>query len=181
MTELTHDQARRHLHAAADGNLSAESRAALNAHLDACPKCQEYAAEFNWLQSALYRAWQTRWRARHSLANMPARVLSSARKAVERKLFLNFANAFAQTGTILVVAMLVVGVFQNQSLQFDNQAGTSAAGDSASTRFGGNLPAFELEANDGSPPLISRYSSEEDGQEPVILPGWTNSTVPIMQ
>ncbi|MEK7327790.1 MAG: zf-HC2 domain-containing protein [Chloroflexota bacterium] len=181
MTELTHDQARRHLHAAADGNLSAEGRAALNAHLDACPKCQAYAAEFNRLQSALYRAWHTRWRARHSLADMPARVLSSARRAVERKLFLSFANAVAQAGTILVVAMFVMGIFQNQSVRFDNQAGTSAAGASVSTRFGGNLPAFELEANDGSPLLISRYSSEEDRQEPVVLPGGTNSTVPIMQ
>jgi anti-sigma factor RsiW len=181
MTELTHDQARRYLHAAADGNLSAEGRAALNAHLDACPKCQAYAAEFNWLQSALYRAWQTRWRARHPFADMPARVLSSARRAVERKLFLSFANVFAQAGTILVAAMLVVGIFQGQSLRFDNQAGTSAAGASLSTRFGANLPAFELEANGDSPPLISRYGFEEDRQEPVVLPSRTNSTMPIMQ
>ncbi len=181
MTELTHDQARRHLHAAADGNLSAEGRAALNAHLDACPKCQAYAAEFNRLQSALYRAWHTRWRARRSLTDMPARVLSSARRAIERKLFLSFANAFAQAGTILVVAMLVVGIFENQSLRFDNRAGTSAAGASLSTHFGDNLPAFELEDNGDAPLLISRFGSEDDGQEPFVLPGKTNSTVPIMQ
>jgi anti-sigma factor RsiW len=181
MTELTHDQARRHLHAAADGNLSAEGRAALNAHLDACPKCQAYAAEFNWLQSALYRAWQTRWRARHSLANMPARVLSSARRAVERKLFLSFANAFAQAGTILVVAMLVVGIFQNQSVRFDSPArASSATGASLSARFEANLPAFELEADGDSPP-ISRFDSEEDWQGPVVLPGRPNATTPIVQ
>lgn len=181
MTELTHDQARRYLHAAADGNLSPEGRAALNAHLDACPKCQAYAAEFNWLQSALYRAWQTRRRARHSFANMPARVLGSARRAFERKLFLSFANAFAQAGTILVVAMLTVGILQNQSFRFDNQAETSAAGASLSTRFGANLPAFELEDNGDAPSLINRYGSEEDWPEPVVLPTRTNSTVPIMQ
>ncbi len=182
MTELTHDQARRYLHAAADGNLSAKGRAALNAHLDACPKCQAYAAEFNRLQSALYRAWHTRWRARRSLTDMSARVLSSAHRAVERKLFLSFANAFAQAGTILVVAMFVIGIFQNQSVRFDGPAtNTSAAGASLSTRLESNLPAFELEADSYSPSLISQLDSEEDWPGPVVLPGRPNSTLPIVQ
>ena len=183
MTELTHDQARRHLHAAADGNLSAKGRAALNAHLDACPKCQAYAAEFNRLQSALYRAWHTRWRARRSLTDMSARVLSSARRAVERKLFLSFANAFAQAGTILVVAMFVIGIFQNQSVRFDGSATntSAAAGASRSTRLESNLPAFELEADSYSPSPISPLDSEEDWQGPVVLPGRPNSTLPIVQ
>ncbi len=180
MIELSHDQVRRQLQAAVDGQSSAESRAALRAHLDVCPKCQAYAAEFNWLHRALYRAWRARWHTRRSLADMSSRVLASARREIQRKLFFGFANAFARVGTLIVVVAFVVGSIQNQNLQPDNSAnGSASANDSFTTRFDSKLPAFELESDNVQPLPSNGPVIDEDWHSPGLINRLSNT--PILQ
>ncbi len=61
MTGLTHDQARRNLHAAADKCLNPKERTALEAHLAECAPCRAYADEISWLNAAIARALRGRW------------------------------------------------------------------------------------------------------------------------
>ncbi|MBI3240973.1 MAG: zf-HC2 domain-containing protein [Chloroflexi bacterium] len=179
MTELSHDQAHHLLQTATDGGLNAEGRAALRAHMDACPKCRNYAAEFNWVHRALYRAWRARWHTRRSLADMSSRVLAAARREFQRKLFFSFAHAFARVGTLVVVGVFVVGLLQSQMFSLNNTTGNTAnINSAANSRYESSLPTFEMES-DGSQLIPSNMSSEEEWPGPGFIDRTTNA--PILQ
>lgn len=61
MIELTHQQARALLQAAADQPLPAADRSALDAHLSVCNDCNAYAAQLAGVEARLRKALHTKW------------------------------------------------------------------------------------------------------------------------
>ncbi|MFZ6031001.1 MAG: exosortase O [Chloroflexota bacterium] len=61
MREITHDQAREYLLAAADGLLSDPERTALQQHLRTCPACRAESEKLNGLQHALRQTLHRQW------------------------------------------------------------------------------------------------------------------------
>lgn len=145
MAGLTHEQARRRLHAAADKCLKPGDRPALDAHLAECRSCRAYAADLHWLNGAIARALRSRWPWRRSPADLAARVRNRVRTEAERRLFLGFAQAVARVGSLAVMAAFVVGLLQGTLIRLPTDGAPSTLTASALTSgYRYNLPQYEL-------------------------------------
>lgn len=161
MTGLTHDQARRNLHAAADKCLNPKDRTALEAHLAECAPCRAYADEISWLNAAIARALRGRWAPHRYPIDMIARVRNRMRLDAERMLLLGFAHAFVRLGSLVVMAAFIVGLLQAPGVRLSN-SGALSTHTSAALAGGhrSNLPAYEL-VSDNEQALFPASSNAE--------------------
>ena len=60
MTGISHEQARRYIHALVDGIINDQEQKTLDSHLNICEECHAYAAELNLLNSRIHRAFHER-------------------------------------------------------------------------------------------------------------------------
>ncbi len=60
MTGISHEQARRYIHALVDGIINDQEQKTLDSHLNICKECRAYAAELNLLDSRIHRAFHER-------------------------------------------------------------------------------------------------------------------------
>lgn len=171
MTGLTHEQARKYLHARADKCLGPTQQGALEAHLEGCAACRGYADEFNWLQVAITRALHSRWSSAQRTAPPPVEMAARVRHRMlfdaERTLLLTFASAVVRLGSLAVVAVIAIGMVQDGRLT-TNQAPPAASAPSASGLIDG-LPSFELETGSETPMSYVSYSSSGDAW---LMPGF---------
>lgn len=162
MKGLTHEQARRFLHAAADKCLNPGHQAALAAHIADCAACRNYAEELNALHVAIARALRSRWspprRPGPSPGDMATRVRHRMWFDAERRLFLACADALVKLGSLAVMAIMVIGLVQGSFLQANR---TSPLTDShAANNLINGLPSFELEENSDTSAGIASYSGD---------------------
>jgi len=161
MTGLTHDQARRNLHAAADKCLNPKDRAALEAHLAECSSCRAYADEISWLNAAIARALRGRWAPHRYPVDMFARVRNRMRLDAERMLFLGFAHAFVKLGSLVVMATFIVGLLRGPNVRLSNSGALSTqAGAALASGYRNNLPTYEL-VSENEQALFSASSNAE--------------------
>jgi len=174
MTRLTHDQAKRLAHAAADKCLKPKERAALEAHLADCPACRTDVAQLNWLHAAIARALRSRWATPHrSPIEMAARVRNRMQLNTRRKIVAGLAHAMVRFGSLAVVMTLAFGfVTQWRATDSDSTASSALA---ASDR--NNALSFEFESDtDTSFYAVSSIGDNEPWQIPTSLPNGSRDT-----
>ena len=160
MAGLTHEQAKRFLHAAADKHLNPKERVALEAHLADCAMCRTYAAELDWLNVAIARALKSHWATpRRSPIEMSARVRNRMQLDAGRKFVLSFANVTVKLGSAAVVMALALGVLRGSEMRASNP--TSAHAESGSS-IRNNLPRFELDSDSEQAIFPINSASESD-------------------
>ena len=160
MAGLTHEQAKRFLHAAADKHLNPKERVALEAHLADCAMCRAYAAELDWLNVAIARALKSHWAApRRSPIEMSAQVRNRMQLDAGRKFMLNFASVTLKLGSAAVVLALALGVLRGPELRASHTA--SAYAESGSS-LRNSLPRFELDSDSEQAIFPINYTSETD-------------------
>lgn len=99
MTEITHNQARTLLQAAADRPLGLAERSALDAHLAACNECGNYAGQLARLESDLRETLQAKWDGYRPSLNLQAIKNPAQAKPV-------WKNVFSQTNALGKVTLL---------------------------------------------------------------------------
>jgi anti-sigma factor RsiW len=167
MTGLTHEQARRYLHAGADNCLSPAQQTALDSHLTDCSACRKYADELGWLHVAIARALHSRWSSPPRQAPSPVEMVARVRHRMwfdaERRFFLTFANALVRLGSLAVVAIMVIGLVRG------NLTHTTQSSPVNASQTGGGLinrlPSFELEAENVTSAGHVAYVSSAAGEQ----------------
>jgi anti-sigma factor RsiW len=107
---LTHAEAKRYLHQAADGDLPAETEAQLQAHLAECAECRAYAEELRALETLLTHALRQRWEHRR-----PARDLGrplAPRRAGWAERLLQVTRPLMQVSSFMIVFAFMVAMMQ---------------------------------------------------------------------
>jgi anti-sigma factor RsiW len=182
MNGLTHNQAKRLAHVAADRRLTPKDRAALEAHLAECPACRSETAELNWLHAAITRALRRRWLAPHRPPmEMAARVRNRLRLNTGRKIVAGLAQAVVRLGALAMVLGLVVGLVgqpgpgRGQWRAADSLPSADVAL-AASNRY--NPLSFELEANgEGSTYVVNSAGEAEPWPIPTSRPNDSRDTL----
>jgi len=107
MIEITHQKARSLIQAAADQKLQPAEKSSLDAHLEICKECSDYASELSELEKDLRRALHANWD-----NQQPALSLQKIIAPSTLKRFWN--NVFDQSGIMgkaTVAAALLLGYF----------------------------------------------------------------------
>ncbi len=117
MESLTHLEARHYLHAAVDGRLDAEARAALDVHLATCAECRAWAAELDALQLSLAHALHVRWNARTPPPDLPRKVLTHVRRTNIRQPIFKAAGALAGVAALIAIITLFSRLFGGPGAQ----------------------------------------------------------------
>jgi anti-sigma factor RsiW len=158
MKGLTHQRARRLIHAAADGCLAPADWRQLRAHLSACAGCRAYQKEMESLQAELVRAlrWQGRRRQPGRLAM--GRIAARAQAALRRARLLRAASRLTQLASTLAIALvtmqLVAGRAPAAVGSHDAPAAVMVAPARAAAVRQTQIPAVEFEAEPGLPLMV---------------------------
>ena len=100
MESINHQQAQEFLHMR-QADLSEADRQALQAHLDGCVECSQYAASLEMLQGKLRTAFHSRWDAIQSVKSRTGGVLIRLGREITR------LRISALAGTIISVLALI--------------------------------------------------------------------------
>ena len=118
---LSHQQAKRFIHAAADESLPPSEKAALDAHLLNCAECRSFAGEFARMESALRQTMQSRWK-------LTARPLSiGALLGWQNKTPLRRALSAAAAPILIVILALALLLTRGQFSSGDDLTATVIA------------------------------------------------------
>jgi hypothetical protein len=112
VVRLSHQDARRYLHQAADGDLSAEVEARLQAHLAECAECRAYADELQAVELLLTRALHARWDHRRPARALNPRLAPQPRAATWLREVIRLTGPFMQVSSFMIVFAFVVGLLQ---------------------------------------------------------------------
>jgi len=159
MSRLSHEQVKWFLHVSADKRLNPKDRAELETHLAECASCRAYADELHWLNKAIARALRSRWTPKRSRKDFAARVRSRILWDAERQFFLGFARTGVKLGSLVMVAVLAVGMLQSVMAP-SARVKSSANAAMASIQY---LPQFEYSPENESSVLFTSPSAEKDG------------------
>ncbi len=110
---LTHDEARAALHAAADGLLAPEARTALDAHLEACADCRNYAASLTALEGRLSTSLQARWPDQKMDTSVAASIIGQISTPNRRPTMQSNSTSLVRPlvfGVIAIVIVLAIGL-----------------------------------------------------------------------
>ena len=158
MRPLTHDQARRLVHAAADRSLTARDGRRLEAHLAACPDCRAYQAEIARLQSIVTHALRERWSERKAARRRVDGASAQAAGAIRRGRFFRAANGFTQIASLFVIAVMLVRWAQ----VWDAPASVGRVEAPAAARAARSLPAAPTGRQAAAIPVVEFEPDQED-------------------
>jgi dipeptidyl aminopeptidase/acylaminoacyl peptidase len=106
MTDISHEQARQFLLAAADNLLTDAGQAALRAHLAQCAECRAYAGELDALKSGLRAAFSNHWNHQgQSVRQLVPSVQAQSRRISMRYRFTTRARVLAEV--VIVLALVI--------------------------------------------------------------------------
>lgn len=111
MVRLSHPDARRYLHRAADGDLPAEAQAQLQAHLDECAECRAYAEELRALETLLTHALRQRWEHRRPARDL-GRPLAQPHRTGWVDRLLQATRPLMQVSSFMIVFAFIVAMMQ---------------------------------------------------------------------
>jgi predicted anti-sigma-YlaC factor YlaD len=149
MTGLSHDNAKRLIHAAGDRGLNPAERAALDTHLTDCKSCRAYQTDMGRLDVAISHALRTRWSApRRSSGEISAQIRTRMMRDTERQFLITLASALVKLSSVAVVVVVAAGLLQGHNL--GSGAATPAESVQVVTNVRNGLPAFEFESDGGT-------------------------------
>ncbi len=110
---LSHQQAQKFIHAAADSSLKPSENTALEIHLRECAECRSFAQEFTRMESALRQTMRHRWNASIRPIHLE-RILGWQKKTPFRHA-LSIAAAPAMVALLVFAILLTRGPFSSGS------------------------------------------------------------------
>lgn len=127
MLEFTHHDAHRLIQTALDESLSPQDQAGLTEHLGRCPDCRLYADELRHLQVTLRQVAEQHRRQARAVPDLSDRVRRRLNGGQARRWWLGLGSGLAQTGSLMVLALLVLRLGHLSALAPLRPAADSAA------------------------------------------------------
>ncbi len=108
MSEFTHHDAHRLIQTALDEDLPPRDQADLTAHLGHCPDCRLYADELRHLQVTLRQVAERHRHQARLVPDLSDRVRRKLNDGQARQWWRSLGSGLAQTGSLMVLALLVL-------------------------------------------------------------------------
>ena len=107
MSELTHDQARQYIEAAAENRLGSHERSELDRHLSACQDCRQFASELGELGHSLASAFHARWDPVPFPAPQPRRIQTGVQRARTRRILWTAGQLVAGAAALFLLIFAI--------------------------------------------------------------------------
>jgi LysM repeat protein len=107
MFDITHQKARMLLQSAADRQIAPDETSALNAHLEKCKECRDYANDLTNLEAGLRNALHAQWD--HQQPKLDLQAITNPTLA--KLMWVNFPSLTQSIGKVTIVTVLLLGYF----------------------------------------------------------------------
>lgn len=105
MSEITHQKAHILLQSTADQRITPDEKSELDAHLEKCEECRNYANNLTNLEADLHNALHTQWDNHQPKLDLQAIIDPTPAKLI----WINFSSLTQSMGKVTIVAVLLLG------------------------------------------------------------------------